>query len=89
MANTRVQELGFLYIDVESFTFHACRPRIELGDTPRLVVREEYQVISVKQLARHASAELEQERLQQQDEEQWAKTEAWCTPTPTPNPSLY
>ena len=50
MALTRDQEPGLLHVDTEPFTFHASLPRLELGNTLLLGVRDEHQVISVEKL---------------------------------------
>ena len=75
-ANTRDQELSFIYVDTEPFNFHASLPRLQLRDALLLGVRNEHQVINVDKLPWHTSAKLMRKRHQQQGEEQWYKDSA-------------
>ena len=90
MANMRDQEVGLLlHVDMESCTFHASLPHLTLRVTLLLSVHDEHQVISIEKLPWYNGVELTRQRLQYQDEGQWAKAKPWCTPTPMPNSSLY
>ena len=55
---------------MELITFHAS---LDQGDSLFLCVRDEHQVISKEELPRYTSAEVKQECLQYQNEEQWVK----------------
>ena len=63
---TRDQELGLFYVDTEPFTFYAILPRLEFGDKLLLGARDE-------EPPWYISAELTRQRLQHQNEEQWAE----------------
>ena len=67
------QELGFLHVDMESFTFHASLPCLELGDTLLLGVHDEHQVISLERLRWHTCAMLTRKRFQYQGKDQCAR----------------
>ena len=56
-----------------ALTFNARFPRLYLGHTLLLGVRDEHQVISLEELPWYAGVELTWQSLKHQNEEQWAK----------------